>query len=250
MLSRLSYEETQTQFEISQAYWSDRELYADQGEVYTESSPLSQSSDSKELTLRLSDITYDNQSKPMAANNALVLYNAALVAAPPLANPVLPVAGQQLGPWVHSPQGIAVLALPGRDVPFVRGAITGQQVLTHRPSYINAILIQSRGHQLHTACDACRGGAGLRPFPECRRTPGHFGGCCGNCKWRDHCARCSVRETDSPDGGSVVESLSSDDDNNGLAGGPPASLPASLARRVLPASLAPGFSRINPVVLV
>jgi hypothetical protein len=27
---------------------------------------------------------------------------------------------------------------------------------------------------------------GLCPFPECRHTLGHFGGCCGNCKWRDH----------------------------------------------------------------
>ena len=77
----------------------------------------------------------------MNANNALVLWQAAVAAAAPNAHPVLPVGGQQLGAWVHSAQGLAVLALPGRDVPFVRGAITGQQVLTHRPSYINAILI-------------------------------------------------------------------------------------------------------------
>ncbi|KAF2228495.1 hypothetical protein EV356DRAFT_457712, partial [Viridothelium virens] len=31
---------------------------------------------------------------------------------------------------------------------------------------------------------------GLRPFPECRQMPSHFGGACANCKWRDHGARC------------------------------------------------------------
>ena len=43
----------------------------------------------------------------------------------------------------------------------------------------------------------------MRPFPECRRVQGHFGGCCGNCKWPDHAARCrfpTVIDLDS-DGG-------------------------------------------------
>lgn len=30
----------------------------------------------------------------------------------------------------------------------------------------------------------------MRPFPECRLVQGHFGDACGNCKWRDHAARC------------------------------------------------------------
>jgi Protein of unknown function (DUF3716) len=86
------------------------------------------------------------------------------------------------------------LALPGQDVLFVRGSMNEHQVLSHRPSYINAILIQSRGRTEVQACLACRTGPGLRPFPECRRLLGHFGGACGNCKWRDHASRCSVRD--------------------------------------------------------
>jgi hypothetical protein len=90
-----------------------------------------------------------------------------------------------------------VLGLPGQDVEFVRGSITPAQVGTHRPSYINAILIQSRGVVQAPACDACSAARpGFRPFPECRRVPGHFGGCCGNCKWRDHAARCSAKDPD------------------------------------------------------
>jgi hypothetical protein len=54
---------------------------------------------------------------------------------------------------------------------------------------------------------------GLRPFPECRRLPGHFGECCGNCKWRDHAFKCSVRDD------MVVEV--SDDNNPGEGGGQP-----------------------------
>lgn len=129
---------------------------------------------------------------------ALILYNAAVAAAAAAGanqNPVLIVGQQQLAFWVHSPQARAVLALMGRDVEFVRGSITPIQVGSHRPSYINAILIQSRGRALENPCSACRSARpGLRPFPSCRRVQGHFGGACANCKWRDHAARCSVRD--------------------------------------------------------
>ncbi|KAF1814162.1 hypothetical protein P152DRAFT_412723, partial [Eremomyces bilateralis CBS 781.70] len=64
------------------------------------------------------------------------------------------------------------------------------QILSHRPSYINAILIQSRGTAAPTACTECVR-RGLTPFPECRRAIAHFSDCCGNCKWRDHGTRCS-----------------------------------------------------------
>ncbi|OJD24033.1 hypothetical protein ACJ73_04608 [Blastomyces percursus] len=121
----------------------------------------------------------------------------------PLSHPL----HRQLNPFAHSPQSRAVLALPGQDVVFVRGAITEVQVRSHRQSYVNALLIQSRGQPEPHACTACRGG---RPFPECRRVPGHFGGACGNCKWRDHAARCSVR-----DGGIEVIDLDDDDDEGG-----------------------------------
>ena len=105
--------------------------------------------------------------------------------------PVLMVANQELAPWVHSPQGRAVLALPGRVVPIVRGALRPGQVGYHRPSYINGILIQSQGVVQDPPCARCE--ERLRPFTECRRVPGHFGGCCGNCKWPDAAASCTAR---------------------------------------------------------
>jgi hypothetical protein len=133
---------------------------------------------------------------------ALVLYDAALAAANAGQNPVLAVGQQQMATFVHNTVGRAVLALPGQDVEFVRDSITPDQVGSHRPSYINAILIQSRGAAAQPACGACAAARpGLRPFPECRRVAGHFGGACANCKWRDHGSRCSVRDEDEDEGG-------------------------------------------------
>jgi hypothetical protein len=88
----------------------------------------------------------------------------------------------------------AVLALPGQDVAFVQGRITGAQVLSQRPGYINVILIQSRGASCtgDDSCFQCRTNPGRGPFLECRSINGHFGGCCGNCKWHDHVARCTL----------------------------------------------------------
>jgi hypothetical protein len=77
-----------------------------------------------------------------------------------------------------------------------------------RPSYINAVLIQSRGIFVGAPCSACASQMRLsihgwaKPFPVCVRLPGHFGGCCGNCKWRDHAARCSKRDEHGGGGGS------------------------------------------------
>ncbi|KAI1159087.1 hypothetical protein F5B18DRAFT_638134 [Nemania serpens] len=55
-----------------------------------------------------------------------------------------------------------------------------------------------------------------RPFPTCVRLPGHFGGCCGNCKWRDHAARCSVqdRPNNSSDNNDNDDNDDNDNDNN------------------------------------
>ncbi|KAF2471787.1 uncharacterized protein BDR25DRAFT_152639, partial [Lindgomyces ingoldianus] len=96
-------------------------------------------------------------------------------------NPVLHVGQQQLAPLAHSPQARALLALPGQDVEFIYGSISPYQIASHRPSYINAILIQSRGRAVDNLCSACHGAvSGPRPFPECRRAEGHFGGACSN----------------------------------------------------------------------
>ena len=131
---------------------------------------------------------------------ALILYDAAVAVAAVQQNPVLIVGQQQLASFVHSPQGRAILALPGQNVEFVRDSITPAQIGSHRPSYLNGVLIQSRGTTLEQPCLACHSVfPGLRPFPKCRRVAGHFGGACANCKWRDHASRCSVRGDEDDD---------------------------------------------------
>ena len=128
----------------------------------------------------------------------------------------LNVANQGLSPFVRSPMGRNLLALPGQNVLIHPTVVTAARIATNRPSYINAVLIQSRGAPPIaappraaagcTACSTLRTPAGDRKaFPECRHMPGHFGGGCGNCKWQDHAARCSVRD-------GQAESESSQDD--------------------------------------
>jgi hypothetical protein len=110
-------------------------------------------------------------------------------------DPLLPIGGQQLRPFCHNELQLAVLALPGRDVPIVRGSMTGRQINSHRQSYINALLIASRGRPTMSPCGgSCQSSRGGRPFRMCIRLPGHFGGSCANCKWRDWASHCSVRD--------------------------------------------------------
>ena len=91
------------------------------------------------------------------------------------------------------------------------GRIRPAQIGSHRPSYINAVLIQSRGVRPVRPCVQCTNR--LSPFPECRHKPGHFGGACGNCKWPDRGSHCSLWTADINEEEDVVE-LSSDDDDD------------------------------------
>jgi hypothetical protein len=115
------------------------------------------------------------------------------------------VRGGRLRSFVHSPQGLAVMRMAeGRTVDFVRGGVSERQVRMHRPSYVNALLIQSRGVLVPEPCASCQNkmlmdrDAYAYPFVHCIRLPGHFGGCCGNCKWPDRASRCSIREGSEP----------------------------------------------------
>lgn len=84
--------------------------------------------------------------------------------------------------------------------------ITPEQVRHARASYVNALLIQSRGVLMEAHCTRCQAGRG--PFPECH-VQGHFGGCCGNCKWPDAAAQYHWPQ----DSKETIE-LSSDDDDD------------------------------------
>ena len=97
--------------------------------------------------------------------------------------------------FVHGTKGRQLLhAIDGIDVEFNHGRIRPRQIEQHRPSYIHAILIQSRGRTLAQPCTSCRGELGSRVFPECRHVPGFFGGACANCKQPDRAIGCSVRD--------------------------------------------------------
>ena len=148
----------------------------------------------------------------------MVLFNPPAGAAVGAINPAAPVlrvanAGT-FANWPLNSLQQAILALPGRDVPYVAGAIDPYQVAWNRPSYINAILIQRAGW-VHAQGDClnCQR-RGLRPFPECRRTQGHFGGCCGNCKWRDHARQCPWPRNQSPPPPPAPEDSSDDESDD------------------------------------
>lgn len=130
---------------------------------------------------------------------------------------LLIIGGQQLAPFVHTPGGRALLAMPGQNVHFNHGKFTVGQLFQHRPSYINALLIQSRGI-LCTDCAYCAAPRTMPVFLECRRVPGHFGGCCGNCKWPDKAVRCSYHSNNNPDGGGHTIDLTGDDNNDNPPG--------------------------------
>lgn len=58
---------------------------------------------------------------------------------------------------------------------------------------IEAFLIQSYGKLAENEGEQCSEGKGI--FMECRTIKGWQGNACGNCKRRDHAARCSLSDT-------------------------------------------------------
>jgi hypothetical protein len=73
---------------------------------------------------------------------------------PPGQNLVLPTSRLDLlALFVHMDEGRHMLRyLPGENVEFIRGRISARQFQIHQPSYVNALLIQSRGHPLAVPC--------------------------------------------------------------------------------------------------
>ncbi|OAP53992.1 hypothetical protein AYL99_11752 [Fonsecaea erecta] len=130
--------------------------------------------------------------------------------------PVLVVGNRQLAPAVTGARSRSILDMPGSDVPYVRNRIHPEQILSRRLSYINAILIQSRGVAPTQPCDSCRAGR-LAPFTSCRHLPDHFGGACANCKWRDLGKRCSLNPQASVASTSTTTAEQPDDGNDGDA---------------------------------
>lgn len=113
----------------------------------------------------------------------------------------MPVADLGLKEKCHAPVQLAALALPGEDVLAYASLIEVRknQLATGRPSYVNGVLIQSRGELCVPACERCTK-AGSKPFLECRRLKGYWNGACGNCKYVDGARTCTVAiEGEKPD---------------------------------------------------
>lgn len=178
---------------------------------------------------------------------ALVLYNAVVAAQNSQQAGIghLYVAGQQMAQLCHNPLQRAILSLPGRDVTYIIGRITPAQVYTNRPSYVNGILIQRAG-QAHGfgPCTKCTRNSSA-PFTRCLYVPGHFGGACGSCKWRDHASRClfinphAARVDDDDDDDNNAPS----DDDVVIVSGPP----GATGRHTRP--LPPAGAQVNPIVV-
>jgi hypothetical protein len=147
-----------------------------------------------------------------------------------------------------------VLDLPGQDVPIVRGSIRGHQLATHRQSYVNALLIASRGIIVRSPCPEHCQTQRPHPFISCVRLPGFWAGCCANCKWPDHGIQCSARDALA---GRVASAAAQrrpafqpgfvleEDPDLLILPGPP-SAPRRAGQLLLPA---PGDSAENPVEL-
>ena len=89
-----------------------------------------------------------------------------------------------------------IFKLPSRElIEFVQGWITARHIASRRPSYINGLLIHSRGDDAPVSCQQCaerRAKYALGPFLNCRVLPGYFHNSCSNCKWFDNTSLCSL----------------------------------------------------------
>ena len=80
--------------------------------------------------------------------------------------------------------------MPSYDIIAISKATpTMDQMEKNRQSYVNGILIQSRGIENPTPCTVCSSYA--RPFDKCISIPGKWNNCCGNCKWREKANGCT-----------------------------------------------------------
>ncbi|OKL55211.1 hypothetical protein UA08_04289 [Talaromyces atroroseus] len=112
-------------------------------------------------------------------------------AAPYGQDPMVILPPQALDFWCSSPQSRAAQALPvQRGIYFKSGSLKAFQIVSGRQSYINALLIASRGVVGPPCGASCQADRTNTPFVQCVRLPGHWNGCCANCKWRDWGSHC------------------------------------------------------------
>jgi hypothetical protein len=104
------------------------------------------------------------------------------------------------------------------DVEAFAGRVDGKKLL--RQSYMNGLLIQSRGRPDDTYVQ-CRKNPNHSPFIDCRQAPGHFASACSNCKWHDKGTSYRFLESDEENSSDESEELEasvkeeSDDEEEG-----------------------------------
>jgi len=143
----------------------------------------------------------------LTAHKALVLYQHALIAVTNNANSVLLISAQQLRVFVHSLQIIVIFTFFNHNVLFVQRWILRQQILSHQPLYINAILIQRSDVLISDNCTNCQK-HDIMLFLECHYISKHFRRCYSNCKWCDHAACYFIHNNN------VVIVISNDNNDN------------------------------------
>ncbi len=99
----------------------------------------------------------------------LILYNVVVVRSAITfhQNLILMMSDQQLIEYIHNSQNKRLLVFQKLNVKFVRDNIIFFQINSHRSSYLNVILIQSRDRTMRQSCLACRSErSSLRSFSK------------------------------------------------------------------------------------
>lgn len=110
-------------------------------------------------------------------------------------NPSVWMPPQALDFWCSSREQRTVQALPvQRAISWAPGSLQASQIVSGRPSYVNALLIYTRGLVSAPCGLRCHTNHSNRPFSQCVRIPGYWDGCCANCKWLDWASQCPVRD--------------------------------------------------------
>lgn len=128
---------------------------------------------------------------------------------------------------VHDTQRAIFNDCPSREyIYFVNGWITARHIASQRPSYVNGLLIHSRGTDAPVQCTQCadrRTKNALGPFIVCRILPGSFHNSCSNCKWFDNTSACSLYTGPTPNRKRKAKALSAGpnpEENNNTNGTP------------------------------
>lgn len=94
----------------------------------------------------------------------------------------------------HTADQKEVWRFPSYEFTVREGSIRVAQIQSARPSYVNALLIASRGVSQVKMCERNSG----MVFADHVRLPGFWGGACAGCKWQDRAARCSYASPREP----------------------------------------------------